>query len=72
MLLAKTSFYLLIFRKEELLEAFKYGRVMAEQWTMFMQKSSDVQAKKQTESVVKTLLKGVPDLLTNKDYELPF
>ena len=68
----KSSFYLLIFRTEELLEAFKFGRVMAEQWTMFMRKSSDVQAKKQTETVVETLLEGVPDLLTNKDYELPF
>ena len=68
----KSSFYLLIFRTEELLEAFKYGRVMAEQWTMFIHTSSDVQAKKHIETVVNTLLEGVPDLLTNKDYELPF
>ena len=57
-------------RTNELLEAFKYGRVMAEQWTTFMQKSSDIEAKKQTASVVTTLLEGVPDLLTNDIYLL--
>ena len=63
----------LILRTDELLEAHKYGRVTVEQWTLFLEKSSDVEPKKQiTEQIIKTLLEGVPDLLTNKDYELQF
>ena len=54
-----------------MLEAYKYGRVTVEQWTTFLEKSSDVEPKKQfTEQVINTLMEGVPDLLTNKDYEL--
>lgn len=68
----KNSYHPLILRTDELLEAFKYSRVMAEQWTVFMQRSSDADSKKWVGTILKTLFEGVPDLLTNKEYELSF
>ena len=68
----KNSSHPPIFRTDELLEAFKYGRVMAEQWTVFMRNSSNAESKKWVGTYLKTLFEGVPDILTNKEYELSF